>query len=88
MKYDVVIIGSGSVGSFAGYYASRRGLKTCLIDNFLPPHSNGSYHGDTRIFRIAYGEGEKYIPLLQRAFELWGEFDKQVGKRSLSDVGC
>lgn len=75
MKYDVVIIGSGSVGSFAGYYASRQGLKTCLIDNFLPPHSNGSYHGDTRIFRIAYGEGEKYIPLLQRAFELWGEFE-------------
>ena len=34
MKYDVVIIGSGSVGSFAGYYASRQGLKTCLIDNF------------------------------------------------------
>lgn len=87
MKYDVVIIGSGSVGSFAGYYASKQGLKVCLLDNFLPPHANGSYHGDTRIFRIAYGEGEKYIPLLQRAFRLWGEFEQASGQRIFERCG-
>lgn len=87
MRYDVVILGSGSVGSFAGYYASKQGLKTCLIDNFLPPHTNGSYHGDTRIFRIAYGEGEKYISLLQHAFRLWGEFEKESQRKIFERCG-
>lgn len=85
--YDVAIIGSGSVGSFAGYYASKQGLKTCLIDNFLPPHTNGSYHGDTRIFRIAYGEGEKYIPLLQRAFDLWVDFEEESKQKLFERCG-
>ncbi|ENP7016237.1 FAD-dependent oxidoreductase, partial [Campylobacter coli] len=77
MTYDIAVIGSGSVGSFAGYYAAKMGLKTCLVDKFQAPHTQGSYHGDTRIFRIAYGEGEKYIPLLQEAYTLWGEFEKE-----------
>lgn len=34
MTYDIAVIGSGSVGSFAGYYAAKMGLKTCLIDKF------------------------------------------------------
>lgn len=85
--YDVAIIGSGSVGSFAGYYASKQGLKTCLIDNFLPPHTNGSYHGDTRIFRIAYGEGEKYIPLLQYAFNLWVDFEEESKQKLFERCG-
>ena len=34
MKYDLIIIGSGSVGAAAGYYATRAGLNvlmTCLL---------------------------------------------------------
>ncbi|MCR2061393.1 N-methyl-L-tryptophan oxidase [Campylobacter helveticus] len=76
MLYDIAIIGSGTVGAFAGYYAAKEGKKVCLIDKFEAPHTQGSYHGDTRIFRIAYGEGSKYIPLLQQAYTLWGEFEK------------
>lgn len=76
MLYDIAIIGSGTVGAFAGYYAAKAGKKVCLIDKFQAPHTLGSYHGDTRIFRIAYGEGSKYIPLLQEAYTLWGEFEK------------
>lgn len=37
MTYDIAVIGSGSVGSFAGYYAAKMGLKTCLIDKFQAP---------------------------------------------------
>ena len=32
MKYDLIIIGSGSVGAAAGYYATRAGLKVLMID--------------------------------------------------------
>lgn len=34
MTYDIAVIGSGSVGSFAGYYAAKMGLKPVLSINF------------------------------------------------------
>lgn len=67
MKYDLIIIGSGSVGAAAGYYATRAGLKVLMTDAHIPPHQQGSHHGDTRLIRHAYGEGEKYVPLVLRA---------------------
>lgn len=73
MKYDLIIIGSGSVGAAAGYYATRAGLNVLMIDAHMPPHQQGSHHGDTRLIRHAYGEGEKYVPLVLRAQQLWDE---------------
>ncbi|MEW7951093.1 FAD-dependent oxidoreductase, partial [Enterobacter hormaechei subsp. xiangfangensis] len=73
MKYDLIIIGSGSVGSAAGYYATQAGLNVLMIDAHRPPHSEGSHHGDTRLIRHAYGEGERYVPLVLRAQTLWDE---------------
>ncbi|EAA7390274.1 N-methyl-L-tryptophan oxidase [Salmonella enterica subsp. enterica] len=73
MKYDLIIIGSGSVGAAAGYYATRTGLKVLMTDAHMPPHQQGSHHGDTRLIRHAYGEGEKYVPLVLRAQTLWNE---------------
>ncbi|EHH3807542.1 N-methyl-L-tryptophan oxidase, partial [Salmonella enterica subsp. enterica serovar Enteritidis] len=73
MKYDLIIIGSGSVGAAAGYYATRAGLKVLMTDAHMPPHQQGSHHGDTRLIRHAYGEGEKYVPLMLRAQTLWDE---------------
>lgn len=32
MKYDLIIIGSGSVGAAAGYYATRAGLNVLMTD--------------------------------------------------------
>ncbi len=37
MKYDLIIIGSGSVGSAAGYYATQAGLNVLMIDAHRPP---------------------------------------------------
>lgn len=73
MKYDLIILGSGSVGSAAGYYATQAGLNVLMIDAHLPPHAEGSHHGDTRLIRHAYGEGERYVPLVLRAQQLWDE---------------
>lgn len=73
MHYDFIIIGSGSCGAAAGYYAYNAGLSVLMIDNAHPPHNKGSHHGDTRLMRHAYGEGEKYVPLVLRAQTLWDE---------------
>ena len=54
MKYDLIIIGSGSVGAAAGYYATRAGLNVLMTDAHMPPHQHGSHHGDTRLIRHAW----------------------------------
>ncbi|AHG22221.1 N-methyltryptophan oxidase [Chania multitudinisentens RB-25] len=87
MEYDLIIVGSGSVGAAAGYYATRNGLKTLMIDRAVPPHRNGSHHGDTRIIRHAYGEGEKYVPLILRAQALWNALEQKSGEKLFHSCG-
>lgn len=85
--YDVVIVGAGSMGIAAGYYLSKLGKRTLLVDSNDPPHSFGSHHGDTRIIRHAYGEGRKYVPLVLRAQELWNELEQESGMDLFSPTG-
>lgn len=87
MKYDLIIIGSGSVGAAAGYYATRAGLKVLMIDAHIPPHTEGSHHGDTRLIRHAYGEGERYVPMVLRAQALWDELAETSGEPVFEKTG-
>lgn len=87
MNYDVIIIGAGSMGMAAGYFLSKSGKKTLLLDSFLPPHNKGSHHGDTRIIRYAYAEGEEYVPFILRAQELWEELERNIGKKLFIPTG-
>ncbi|WP_044177630.1 FAD-dependent oxidoreductase, partial [Phytobacter massiliensis] len=87
MKYDLIIIGCGSVGAAAGYYATRAGLNVLMTDAHLPPHKEGSHHGNTRLIRHAYGEGEKYVPLVMRAQQLWDELNQQSGEAVFERTG-
>ncbi|MBB5175105.1 glycine/D-amino acid oxidase-like deaminating enzyme [Texcoconibacillus texcoconensis] len=34
MNYDVIIIGTGSMGMAAGYFLSKSGKNTLLLDSF------------------------------------------------------
>lgn len=87
MTYDFIIIGSGSVGAAAGYYATRAGLKVLMTDAHIPPHQEGSHHGDTRLIRHAYGEGEKYVPLVLRAQTLWEQLAVESGEAVFERTG-
>lgn len=87
MDYDFIIVGSGSVGSAAGYYAARAGLKVLMIDNGHPPHDQGSHHGDTRLIRHAYGEGTLYVPLVLRAQALWDDLQTRTDEEIFARTG-
>ncbi|QOS79161.1 N-methyl-L-tryptophan oxidase [Paenibacillus sp. JNUCC31] len=87
MHYDVIVIGAGSMGMAAGYFLSKSGKSTLLVDSFDPPHNKGSHHGETRIIRHAYGEGEKYVPLALKAQELWNDLEKVTGKQLFLQTG-
>jgi sarcosine oxidase len=79
MTYDAIVIGLGAMGSAAAYQLARRGAKVLGIDRFTPPHAFGSSHGETRITRQAIGEGEEYVPLALRSYEIWREIEAEAG---------
>ncbi|MDN4492830.1 N-methyl-L-tryptophan oxidase [Ureibacillus aquaedulcis] len=87
VNYDVIVVGAGSMGMAAGYYLSLTGKKVLLLDSHNPPHDKGSHHGETRIIRHAYGEGEEYVPLALKAQELWHELEKETGSRFFLNTG-
>src|SRR2546430_402877 len=77
-RFDVIIVGLGAMGSATAYHLAKRGKKVLGLDRFAPPHAFGSSHGQTRIIREAYFEHPLYVPLIQRAYELWAELEKQT----------
>ncbi|WP_034914025.1 N-methyl-L-tryptophan oxidase [Erwinia sp. 9145] len=87
MVYDLIVVGSGSVGAAAGLYATRAGLKVLMIDRGHPPHQDGSHHGETRIIRHAYGEGPHYVAMVLRAQQLWDELEKECGEQLMHRCG-
>jgi monomeric sarcosine oxidase len=79
--YDAVVIGLGGAGSSSLYYLTQTGRKVLGIEQFNICHKNGSSHGDTRIIRQAYFEGEYYVPFVKDAYSLWDEIEKKSGEK-------
>ncbi len=85
---NVVVIGLGAMGSAAAQHLAERGCHVRGFDLFSPPHAHGSSHGLTRIFRQAYFEDHRYVPLLIRSFELWQRLEADSGERLLEIPGA
>jgi len=83
--FDLAIVGAGSFGMSAGYYAARSGARVLLIDAGDPPHDGGSHHGTTRIFRSAYTMGPAYVSLAIRSRRLWLELAGEARSRAEGD---
>ncbi len=87
MSYDAIVVGLGAVGSAATHYLARRGARVLGIDQFAPPHAFGSSGGETRITRKAIGEGDAYVALVLRSYELFRELERESGERLLEVTG-
>lgn len=85
--FDVIVVGLGAVGSAALYQLAKRGVKALGIDRFDPPHAFGSTHGESRISRLAVGEGPQYIPLARRSHEIWQILSAQTGQQLIVESG-
>ena len=85
--YDVIIVGVGAMGSAAAYHLAKRGRRVLGLDRFTPPHTLGSSHGQTRIIREAYFEHPVYVPMVQRAYALWEELERESGADLLRITG-
>jgi sarcosine oxidase len=85
--YDVIVLGLGAMGSAAACHLARRGARVLGLEQFTPAHDKGSSHGRSRIIRQAYFEDPAYVPLLVRAYELWGELERTTGMDVLTITG-
>mmetsp|Transcript_2192 Transcript_2192/g.2969 ORF Transcript_2192/g.2969 Transcript_2192/m.2969 type:complete len:416 (+) Transcript_2192:133-1380(+) len=96
--WDVVVVGLGGVGSFAlravaqiiskGPSRSRSSkMKVLGIERFKPCHSFGSSHGGSRIYRHAYFEDYKYVPLIQYSTAQFQRLQKDMNVKILEECG-
>ena len=86
-EFDAIVLGLGAMGSAALYQLAKRGANVLGIDRYSPPHARGSSHGDTRITRLAIGEGAQYTPLVLRSHEIWRELEALTGRSLLTITG-
>ena len=75
------------MGSAVTVQLAQRGLRVIGVDRFRPPHDRGSTHGETRITRLAVGEGAEHVPLVRRSHELWRELEVATGSKVLEQIG-
>lgn len=83
----MAVVGLGAAGSAALYHLARRGYRVVGIDQFEPPHAFGSSTGETRITRKAIGEGDQYVPLVLRSYDLFRELERESGESLLTVTG-
>src|SRR5437762_3770231 len=86
-RYEVIVVGLGAMGSATLFHLARRGVRTLGLEQFRAGHNFGSSHGDSRIIRETYFEHPLYVPLVQRAHQLWRELEKISGRSLMKITG-
>ena len=86
-RCDVVVVGLGAMGAATLYQLAKAGAKAVGIDRYASPHDQGSSHGDTRITRLAVGEGAAYVPLVRRSQQIWRELEARDGDALFEQCG-
>ncbi len=84
---DVIVIGMGAHGSAGLFHLAKKGLNVLGLEQFEQIHNNGSYHGLSRIIRMGLYEGDAYLTLAKRSFELWRELEKEYNEQILYMTG-
>jgi len=85
--FDVIVVGLGAMGSATAAHLAAKRVRVLGLDRFHPPHDFGSSHGLSRIIREAYFEDPLYVPLVQRAYQLWEDLERQCSRKLLHRTG-
>ncbi|TPW74608.1 N-methyl-L-tryptophan oxidase [Schumannella soli] len=88
-KKRIVIVGLGAVGALTAWRLSRRrDVEVIGVEQYGRVHEHGSYAGESRVFRTAYHEGGRYVPMLQESRRLWRELESASGRELYLEVGA
>lgn len=86
-SYDVIVVGVGGMGSAAVYHLAKRGVDVLGIERYDIPHTHGSSHGESRLLRLPQTKGHEYVPLVQRARELWLDLEDEASEEIFVQTG-
>lgn len=86
-KYDVIVIGAGTMGIAATSYLAQAGLNVLALEQYSIPNDLSSHSGYTRIIRKAYYEHPDYVPLLQRSYDLWSSLESYADIQLYFETG-
>ncbi len=86
-RYDVIVLGGGTMGTAAAWALGKHGLKALVLEQFSHVHDKGSHGGETRVIRHAYAESPEYVPLVLHADLLWQELEAETGEPLLIRSG-
>ena len=86
-RYDIIVAGLGAAGAATALMAAKRGARVLGLDRHAPPHALGSSHGETRITRLAIGEGAHFTPLALRSHAIWRALEQETGETLLTQNG-
>ncbi len=78
----VTVVGAGINGVAAAYALACGGDEVTLFEQFRIGHTNGSSHGASRIFRLAYQEPE-WVRLAQESLPAWRALEADSGDELL-----
>jgi sarcosine oxidase len=70
-KYDAIVVGLGGMGGMTAYQLAKRGASVLALEQFGIPNRLGSSGGGSRMMRKIYHEHPDYLPMLDRAYDLW-----------------
>lgn len=87
-EVEVLVIGAGTMGAMTLWQLASRGISCAAIEQFGMAHDRGAAGGDTRFFRSVYKEGPSYMPLLERAGELWRVLEAETGAELFTRTGA
>lgn len=85
-RVDVVVVGGGAMGAATAWRLAEHGRSVVLLEKFDRIHHNGSSHGQTRIFRVAYRD-PLYTQLATQSIPLWRELEQISGETLLEQTG-
>lgn len=84
--FDIVVVGAGLMGSAAAYFSAKAGRRVLLLEQFSLLHGNGSSHGSSRIFRVAYSN-PTYTQLCLASLYLWKQIEIEGGVQLIQFTG-
>jgi sarcosine oxidase len=87
MAFHTIVLGVGTMGAAACLELARRGVRVLGLDRSSVPNQRASHHGGSRIVRECYFEHPDYVPLLLRATERWGEWERSARAMHLLHAG-
>ena len=84
---EVTVVGLGIMGSCTLWQLAARGVRAVGYDRFAPPHNQGASHGHSRMLRRLQFEGDQYVALADRAYELWRQLERETGRPLFTRTG-